>query len=168
MLLKCWTQYASKFGKPSSGHRSGTGQFSFQFQRKAMPKNVAVGLPKGRAFQAEGTINAIVLAGQSIWCASKFQGVLWCSGFDMVQCIWHSLKRVWCCCLCFSHNLWSSAFHRWRTQGSNVCPAPSFLAIPEIRSETFWSMMRDRELEYTSCRDDSIHAKCQSTSGYQL
>ena len=25
--------------KPSSGHRTGKGQFSFQFQRKAMPKN---------------------------------------------------------------------------------------------------------------------------------
>ena len=32
-------QYASKFGKLSSGHRTGKGQFSFQFQRKAMPKN---------------------------------------------------------------------------------------------------------------------------------
>ena len=30
----------SKFGKLSSGHRTGRGQFSFQFQRKAMPKNV--------------------------------------------------------------------------------------------------------------------------------
>ena len=30
----------SKFGKLSSGHRTGKGQFSFQFQRKAMPKNV--------------------------------------------------------------------------------------------------------------------------------
>ena len=39
MLLKCCTQYASKFGKPSSGHRTGKGQFSFQSQRKAMPKN---------------------------------------------------------------------------------------------------------------------------------
>ena len=29
----------SKFGKLSSGHRTGKGQFSFQFQRKAMPKN---------------------------------------------------------------------------------------------------------------------------------
>ena len=38
MLLKCCTQYASKFGKLSSGHRTGKGQFSFQFQRKAMPK----------------------------------------------------------------------------------------------------------------------------------
>ena len=39
MLLKCCTQYASKFGKLSSGHRTGEGQFSFQSQRKAIPKN---------------------------------------------------------------------------------------------------------------------------------
>ena len=35
----CCTQYASKFGKLSSGHRTGKGQFSFQSQRKTMPKN---------------------------------------------------------------------------------------------------------------------------------
>ena len=40
MLWKCCTQYASKFGKFSSGHRTGKGQFSFQSQRKAMPKNI--------------------------------------------------------------------------------------------------------------------------------
>ena len=39
MLLKCCTQYASKFGKLSSGHRTGNGQFSFQSQSKAMPKH---------------------------------------------------------------------------------------------------------------------------------
>ena len=39
MLWKCCTQYASKFGKLISGHRTGKGQFSFQSQRKAMPKN---------------------------------------------------------------------------------------------------------------------------------
>ena len=38
-VLKCYTQYASKFGKLSSGHKTGKGQFSFQSQRKAMPKN---------------------------------------------------------------------------------------------------------------------------------
>ena len=37
--VKVYTQYASTFGKHSSGHRSGKGQFSFQSQRKAMPKN---------------------------------------------------------------------------------------------------------------------------------
>ena len=35
MLWKCRTQYASKFGKLSRGHRTGKGQFSFQSQRKA-------------------------------------------------------------------------------------------------------------------------------------
>ena len=31
--------YASKFGKLSSGHKTGKGQFSFQSQRKTTPKN---------------------------------------------------------------------------------------------------------------------------------
>ena len=42
MLWKCCTQYASKFGKLSSAHRTGKGQFSFQSQRKAMPKNAQI------------------------------------------------------------------------------------------------------------------------------
>ena len=37
---KYCTQYVSKSAKLSSGRRTGKGQFSFQFQRKAMPKNV--------------------------------------------------------------------------------------------------------------------------------
>ena len=40
MLFKCHTQYASNFGKFSSGHRTGKGQFSFQSQRRAMPNDV--------------------------------------------------------------------------------------------------------------------------------
>ena len=40
MLLKCCTQYVIKFGKLSSGHSTGKGQFSFQSQRRSMPKNV--------------------------------------------------------------------------------------------------------------------------------
>ena len=40
MLSKCFIQYASKFGKLSSGHRTGNGQFSFQSQRRAMPNNI--------------------------------------------------------------------------------------------------------------------------------
>ena len=39
MLWKCCTKYYSKFGKLSSGHRIGKGQFSFQSQGKAVPKN---------------------------------------------------------------------------------------------------------------------------------
>ena len=37
--LKMLHSYASKFGKLSSGHRTGKGHFSFQSQRKAMQKN---------------------------------------------------------------------------------------------------------------------------------
>ena len=39
MRWKCCTQYASKFGTLSSGHRTGKGQCSVKSQRKAMPKN---------------------------------------------------------------------------------------------------------------------------------
>ena len=39
MLVKCCTQYVRKFGKLNSGNRTGKDQFSFQSQRKAMPKN---------------------------------------------------------------------------------------------------------------------------------
>ena len=42
MLWKCGSQYASKFGKFRSGHRTGNGQFSFQSQWKAMPKKVPI------------------------------------------------------------------------------------------------------------------------------
>ena len=38
--VKCCTQCVSKFGKLRSGHRTRRGQFSFQSQREAMPKNV--------------------------------------------------------------------------------------------------------------------------------
>ena len=38
-LIKMIIKIASKFGKLSSGHRTGKGPFSFQSQRKAMPKN---------------------------------------------------------------------------------------------------------------------------------
>ena len=38
ILWKCCTQYASKFEKLSSGHRTGTGQFSFHFPKKGNAK----------------------------------------------------------------------------------------------------------------------------------
>ena len=37
--VKVMHSITSKFVKLSSGHRTGKGQFSFQSQRKAMPKN---------------------------------------------------------------------------------------------------------------------------------
>ena len=37
--VKVLHSICQQFGKLSSGHRTGKGQFSFQSQRKAMPKN---------------------------------------------------------------------------------------------------------------------------------
>ena len=42
LLIKGYTQYTWKLGKLSNGHKPGKGQFSFQSQRKAMPKNVQI------------------------------------------------------------------------------------------------------------------------------
>ena len=40
--VKCCIQYASKFGKLSSGHRTGKGQVSLQSLRKEMPNNAQI------------------------------------------------------------------------------------------------------------------------------
>ena len=40
-VVKVLHSICSKFGKLSSGHRTGKGQFSFQSQRKAMPKDAS-------------------------------------------------------------------------------------------------------------------------------
>ena len=37
--VKVLNSISNKFGKLNSGHRTGKGQFSFQSQKKAMPKN---------------------------------------------------------------------------------------------------------------------------------
>ena len=42
MLLKCCIQYVSKFGNTSSGHMTGKGQYSSQFPRRAVLKNVQI------------------------------------------------------------------------------------------------------------------------------
>ena len=40
MLPKCWTQYVSKSGRHSSGHRTGKGRSSSQFPRRAVLTNI--------------------------------------------------------------------------------------------------------------------------------
>ena len=39
-VVKVLGSICQQFGKLSSGHRTGKGQFSFQSQRKAMPNNI--------------------------------------------------------------------------------------------------------------------------------
>ena len=76
MLLKCGTQCASKFGKLSSGYRTGKGQFSFQSQRRAMPKNV----------QTTTQLHSFQILGRSCSKSSK-QGFnsTWIENFQMFK-----------------------------------------------------------------------------------
>ena len=53
MLWKCCTEYASKFTKLSSGHRTGKGQFSFQSLRKAILKNAQANCTTALISQAD-------------------------------------------------------------------------------------------------------------------
>ena len=62
MLLKSCTQYARKFGKLSSDHRAGKCQFSFQSQRKAMPKNVQTTTPIALISNASKVMDKILQA----------------------------------------------------------------------------------------------------------
>ena len=40
MLLRCCSQYVTKFRKLSNAHRTGKGQFLFKSQRRAMAKSI--------------------------------------------------------------------------------------------------------------------------------
>ena len=66
MLWKCCTQYASKYGKLSSGHRTGKRQFSFQSQRKAMPKNAQTTTQLHSSHMLVKTYVAAVAAAKSL------------------------------------------------------------------------------------------------------
>ena len=73
MLWKCYTQYASKCRKLSSGHRTGKGQFSFQSQRKAMPKNAQTTTQLYSSHMLEKQCSKFSKPGFSSMWAVKFQ-----------------------------------------------------------------------------------------------
>ena len=73
MLWKSWTQYASKFGKLSSGHRTGKGQFSFQSQRKAMQKIVQTTTQLHSSHMLAKECSKFSKPGFNNTCTMKFQ-----------------------------------------------------------------------------------------------
>ena len=73
MLSKCCTQHVSKFGKPSSGHRTGKGQSSSQFPRRVELKNV---LPTGQLRSSPTLVTSCLkswMLGFSIMGTKHFQ-----------------------------------------------------------------------------------------------
>jgi len=69
MLLKCCTQYVSKFGKLNSGHRTEKGQCSFQFQRRAMSKTNyrSIALISHASMETEVATHSRILAWRIPW-----------------------------------------------------------------------------------------------------
>ena len=92
MLLKYCTQCASKFGKLSSGHRTGKGQFSFQSQRKAMQKNAQT----TAQLHSSHMVFPVVIYGCESWNVKKAE----CQRIDAFELwCWRRLLRVsWTAC----------------------------------------------------------------------
>ena len=68
ILLKSCTQYVSKLGKLSSGHRTGKGQFSIQSQRRAMPKKVQTTISLGSVnMLARQCLKSFKVGFSSVW-----------------------------------------------------------------------------------------------------
>ena len=68
MLLKGYTQYVSKFGKLSSSHRTGKGQYSFQSQIRAIPRNVQATIQLHSFHMlAESCLKSFKLGFNNIW-----------------------------------------------------------------------------------------------------
>ena len=95
MLLKCCAQYASKFEKLSSGPRTGKGQFSFQSQRKAMPKNVQTGFRKGRGIRDQIANNCRII-GKAREFQKNICFIDYSKAFDCVDHnkLWKILKEM--------------------------------------------------------------------------
>ena len=73
MVLKCCTQYVSKFGKLNSGHRIEKGQFSFQFQRRSVPKNAQTTSQLHLFHVLVGLCSKPFKLGLSSMCTENFQ-----------------------------------------------------------------------------------------------
>ena len=104
MLWKCCTQDASKFGKLSSGPKTRKGQFSFQSQRKAMPKNVQLLLllrrfscvqlcvtPWTAAYQVPPSMG---FSRQEYWSGLPLPSPKECSNYCTISLISHASKVI--------------------------------------------------------------------------
>ena len=98
MLWKCCTQYASKFGKLSSGHRTGKGQFSSQCQKKANRElpDVQAGFRKGRRTRYQITnIHWIIEKAREFQKITYFCFIDYARAFECMDHnkLWKFLKR---------------------------------------------------------------------------
>ena len=92
MLLKCRTQYASKFGK-QQWPQVWKSQFSFQSQRKAVPKNVQITIQLYSFYMLAGFPG--YSAGEESACNAGDPGLIPGSGRSHGEGIGYPLQYSW-------------------------------------------------------------------------
>ena len=121
MLLKCCTQYTSKFGKLSSGHRTRKYQFSFQSHREAMPKNVQTTVQLGSFHMlARLCSKSFKLSFSSVWTENLQMDKL---GFEEEEEPEIKLPTI---------------FGSWRKQGSSRKKTSTFASLTTLKALTIW------------------------------
>ena len=128
MLWKCCTKYTSKFGKLSSGHRTGKGQFLFQSQRKAMPKNAQT------TTQLHAQLCPTLCAPWTISPLSFFvHGIIQARILEWVDVFYSRESSLFWDQTCVSWNGRSILYH-WATWGSKInnwkLKSCTFLSMP--------------------------------------
>ena len=99
MLWKYCTQYASKFGKFSSDHRTGKGQFSFQSQRKDLEKSKEpLPLQRDQTFARDqiANIHRIIEKAREFQKNTYFCFIAYTKAFDCVDHnkLWEILQEM--------------------------------------------------------------------------
>ena len=113
MLWKCCIQYVSKFGKLSSGHRTGKGQFSFQSQRNVMPKNA----------QTTANLHSCQTLVKWCWKSSKLGfNSMWAKNFQMYKLDLEKAEEV-------EVKLWTSAESQKKQENSRKTPISALLTM---------------------------------------
>ena len=152
MLWKCFTQSASKFGKLSSGHRTGKGQFSFQSQRKAMPKNAQT----TAQLQSSHTLVKECLK----FSKPGFNGT-WTVNFQMFKLDLEKAEEP-------EIKLPTSAGSSKKQENSRKTSTSALLTMPKpltVWTTTNWKILKDMGIpDHLTCLLRNLHLVCKSGS----
>ena len=152
MLLKGYTQYVSKFGKLSSCLRTGKGQFSFQSQRKAMPKNAQ--------------INAQLYSSHTLakWC-SKFSksgfNSTWIENFHMFKLVLEQGRgtRDQIASIC-----WITEKAREFQKNIYLCFIDYVKAFDYVDHKKLWKILQEMRIpDHLTCLLRNLHAGQEAT-----
>ena len=120
MLLKCCTQWASKYGKLGNGHKTGKCQVSFQFQRRQMSKSV------------QTTIQLHSFHTLAMLCSKLFKldfSSTWTKNFQMYKLGFEEAEEP--------EIKWPTFIGSWREQGS-FWETSTFPLLNTLKLLTVW------------------------------